>query len=176
MSIISKIPDNSRAHYPVAVFTSDNLDINSDYNFGIAGNAGVTIFDNVQAGSIYLIERVAFFANVAESDWLSGMKTGVDLPRISLAFSRAGGASIFADPFRCCNYVNNNEQLIYFRSTQKNDTLLATMIGKVAQVAGEVGRLTLRAELNLTVYEVTDRRWITLFEQDPSHLGTTLRV
>lgn len=176
MSIISKIPDDSRARYPVALFESSILDAAGDYNFENAGNTDVELMDDVTPGAVYLIERINFFGNAIEGDWLEGMKTKVDFPRVSVRFSRVGGASIFADPFRGVNYVDNAESLIYFRTSQKGDTLVTSMFGKIAQVAGMVGKATLRAEINFSIYEIRNQKWISLFETDPARVGLTLRV
>lgn len=176
MSIISKIPDDSRARYPVVRFESDPLDGFADYDWENAGNTNVTLMDDVTPGAVYLIERINFFANASESDWLESMKTPADFPRISIRFSRIGGGSIFADPFRCVNYVDNAEQLVYFRTSQKDDTIVASMYGKVAQVPGMVGKLTLLAQANFTIYEIRNAAWLKIFESDPARLGLTLRV
>jgi hypothetical protein len=176
MSVISKIPDNSRVRYPVARFVSDALDGLGRYNWENAGNTLVQLMGDLNASHIYLIERVSFFANVGESDWLESMLTPADFPRVALQFNRIGGASIYAEPFRCVNYIDNNEQLIYFRALQKDDILAATMFGVVQQTPGMVGNLTLISQINFTVYEITDTKWINLYERDPSRLGLTLRV
>jgi hypothetical protein len=175
MSIISKIPDNSRIRYPVALFVSDNLDGSAQYNWENAGNAAVPLMTEMSASNVYLIERVNFFANVAESDWLESMIAPINFPRVSLGFNRIGGASIYAEPFRCVNYIDNAEQLLYFRALQNGDILTATMIGRIQQSAGMVGNLNLRAQINFNIYEITDRKWINLYERDPAHLGLTLR-
>lgn len=176
MSIISKIPDNSRVRYPVVRFQSDPLDAMAQYNWANAGNLRVPLISEMTPANVYLIERISFFANVAESDWLESMMTAADFPRIALQFDRIGGASIYGEPFRCVNFIDNNEQLIYFKPQQKNDVMAASMFGKVQQVAGMVGKLTLLAQVNFTVYEITDKAWINLFERDPARLGSTLRV
>jgi len=176
MAIISKIPDNSRVRYPVARFVSSNLDGLGQYSWENAGNTLVNIMTEMAQGHVYLIERVSFFANVPESDWLESMLTPNDFPRVSLQFNRIGGASIYAEPFRCVNYIDNNEQLLYFKSLQKGDTLAASMFGRVVQTPGMVGLLNLISQINFTVYEIVDTKWIELFERDPARLGLTLRV
>jgi hypothetical protein len=176
MSIISKIPDDSRVRYPVARFRSDALNGLGRYNWENAGNDGVFLLGDLKPTSVYLLERVAFYANVAEGDWLESMLTPTEFPRVSLRLSGVGGHSIYGDPFRCVNYVDNNEQLIYFRSQQKGVDLLASMYGQVGQVAGMVGKLTLLSQINFTVYEIVNKDWIKTFERDPARLGLTLRV
>lgn len=176
MSIISRIPDNSRVRYPVVRFVSDNLNGLGQYNWENAGNTLANLMTEMSASNVYLIERASFFANVAESDWLGSMLTPADFPRVALQFNRIGGASIYADPFRCVNYIDNNEQLIYFMPLQNNDIMAATMFGRVQQVPGMVGMVNLIAQMNFTVYEITDRNWINLFQRDPARLGMSLRV
>lgn len=175
MSIISKIPDNSRVRYPVARFVSDALDGLGRYAWENAGNTQVTLMEEMSASHIYLVERVAFYANVSESDWLESMLTPADFPRVSIQFTRIGGSSIYAEPFRCVNYVDNNEQLLYFRALQNGDILAASMFGTVQQTPGMVGMANLIAQINFTVYEITDTAWISTYGRNPSKLGMTLR-
>jgi len=115
MSIISKIPDNSRVRYPVARFVSSNLDGLGQYAWENAGNTKVPLITDLNPANVYLVERVSFFANVAESDWLGSMLTPADFPRVTIAFNRIGGASIYADPFRCVNYADHYDQLFYLQ-------------------------------------------------------------
>jgi hypothetical protein len=130
----------------------------------------------MSASNVYLIERISFFANVAEGDWLESMLAPANFPRIAVQFNRIGGASIYAEPFRCVNYVDNNEQLLYFKPLQNGDILAATMFGRVTQSPGMVGNLFLLAQINFTIYEITDRKWIDLYERDPARMGVTVRV
>lgn len=175
MSVITKLPDNARVRYPIARFVSKDLNVASDYDFEDAANTDVLLMDKLNAGSLYLMERINFFAAAVESDWLKASRTAANFPRVTVRFSGIGGASIFGDPFRCVNYVDNSESLIWMRPTQVNSNLLASMYGKVHQVAGMVGELNLVAQINFTVYEITNRKWIETFEKDPSQLGLTVR-
>jgi len=176
MSVISRIPDNSRVRYPVARFESSGLNGLGQYAFENAGNTLVTLMTEMSASHVYLVERVSFYANVPEAAWLESMLTPADFPRVALQFNRIGGASIYAEPFRCVNYVDNSEQLIYFRALQNGDILAATMFGTITQTPAMVGMLTVLAQINFTVYEITDKNWIGLFERDPARLGLSLRA
>lgn len=176
MSVISRIPDNSRVRYPVARFQSSNLNGLGQYAWENAGNTLVNLMAEMSASHVYLVERVSFFANVPESAWLESMLTPTDFPRVALQFNRIGGASIYAEPFRCVNYVDNSEQLIYFRALQTGDILAATMYGTIAQTPAMVGMLAVLAQINFTVYEITDTKWIRLFENDPARLGIPVRA
>jgi hypothetical protein len=176
MSVQVKIPDNARVRFPVAIFASSNLDIQSNYNFENAGNANVTLMENTLAGAIYLIERYSFSANVAESDWLSGMQaTPGALPRIVLRFKNVGASNLFSEPFPCTDYVNGHELVVWAPCTQKNDSLVATMYGKIAQVQGDVGDLNLKAKFGMTIYEINDKAWLQTFNKNPTLLGLSVR-
>lgn len=176
MSIISKIPDDSRVRYPVARFRSADLDGLGQYDWETAGNTNVLLQDALKPTSVYLLERISFYANLPESAWLESMLLPANFPRVSVRLDGIGGHSIYGDPFRCVNYVDNNEQLIYFRGLQTASNLVATMYGKVGQVPDTVGKLNLIGQINFTVYEIVNRAWIKSFEQDPAHLGLTVRV
>lgn len=181
MSIISKIPDNSRVRYPVARFESDPLDGLGQYVWENAANLSVPLIPDLNPANVYLVERVSFFANVGESDWLESMLLPINFPSVSTAFADLnglliGGSSIYAGPFRCVNYVDNSEQLLYFRGLQNSSQLVASMFGTVKQVPGMVGLLTLLAQINFTIYEITDKSWIRSYERDPNHLGATVRI
>lgn len=176
MSIISKIPDDSRVRYPVARFRSADLDGLGEYDWETAGNTNVLLLEALKPTSVYLLERISYYANVAESAWLESMLLPEDFPRVSVRLDGISGHSIYGDPFRCVNFVDNNEQLIYFKGLQTAANLVATMYGKVGQVPAMVGKLSLLGQINFTVYEIVNREWIKTFERDPAHLGLTVRL
>lgn len=167
MSIINRIPENSRVRFPVVRFQSANLNGLGQYDFGTAANLKAVFMSDMNPQAVYVFTLVNFFANVAEADWLSSMLTAPDFPRISLQYLRIGGASIYGEPFRAVNYVDNSEQLIYTRPQQKGDIMGATMFGLVQQVPAMIGNVFLVAQFNATVYEVTDRDWIREYERNP---------
>lgn len=181
MSVINRLPDNTRVRYPVARFESSVLDGLGRYNWSTnAAAQNVTWLTELNPPNVYLIERVNFFANVDEGDWLSSMMTAADFPRIQLHFTGLGGRSIYTEPFRCVNFIDNSEQMIFFESTQKIRrgapvNLEADMNGQVQQVPAMVGRATLLAQFNATIYEITDARWIETFKKDPGKLALTWR-
>lgn len=163
MSIIERIPVNpnsTRVRYPVIRFSAPLL--LGQYNFGIAANTDQLLF-RMQANSVYLIERFSFFAQAAEADWLESMDTAANFPayRVHYRFDEAN--SLFPDPIRCVNYVDNAEQLVFFRSTREDEELLISFFGVVNQVAGMVGLDPLLAEVNFTIYQITDEAWIRRF-------------
>ena len=84
------------------------------------------------------------------------------------AFTKCGskirrGIRFWPEPVRCVNYIDNEEQLVFFRTGRVADDLLITFNGIVNQVAGMVGIDPLLAQVNFTMYEITDSQWIEKF-------------
>lgn len=171
MAIIERIPVNPnavRVRYPVKRFSAPL--VAGQYDFGIAANTDVNLF-RLQANSVYLIERINFFAQAAEADWLESMDTEANFPRFTLHYEFDNANSQFPEPVRCVNYIDNAEQLVFFRNTREQENLLISFAGVVNQVAGMVGLDPLLAEVNFTIYQVTDEAWIRKFI-NPDHFGT----
>lgn len=163
MSIIERIPTNpngSRVRYPVKRFSAPFA--LGQYDFAQAGNTDV-VLTKLQANSIYCIERINFFAQVAEGVWLESMDTEVNFPAFRLHYQNDDSNSIYPEPVRCVNYLDNAEQLIFFWSTREEENLLITFSGIVNQVAGMVGIDPLLAEVNFTMYQITDQAWNKAF-------------
>lgn len=165
MSIIAKIPINpngSRVRYPVKRFSAPF--VAGGYDFGGAGtlNAGLLLYD-LSPSSVYIMERINFFANVAESDWLGGMGAEATFPNFVCTMKYEKSASIWPEPIRCVNYIDNEEQVVFFRTSRKDEQLLITFSGVVTQTPGMVGVDPLLCQVNFTMYEITDQAWCTAF-------------
>jgi hypothetical protein len=139
------------------------------YNFGIAANTDIQLL-KMQSNSVYLIERVSFFGQADEADWLESMDTAANFPAYRLHYQNDDSNSLFPEPIQCVNYVDNAEQLVFFRSTRDNENLLISFSGIVNQVAGMVGLDPLLCQVNFTLYQVTDEPWIKKFI-NPEGLG-----
>lgn len=167
MAIIERIPVNpkgTRVRYPAKRFSAPFAA--GQYNFNQPGNTDQVLM-TLQANSVYLIERINFFAAVGVADWLESMDTEVNFPAFTLRFKKSFNDSIYAEPVRCVNYIDNGEQLVFFNSTREQDQLLITFSGIVNQVAGMVGLDPLLVETNFTIYQITDQKWNAMF-LDPS--------
>jgi hypothetical protein len=159
MSITEKIPVNPnavRVRYPVQRFSAPL--IAGQYDFGIAANTDILLLP-LQSNSVYLIERISFFAQATESDWLESMGTAAQFPAFRLHYQFDDANSLYPEPVRCVNYVDNAEQLVFFRTTRDSENLLISFSGIVTQVAGMVGLNPLLAQVNFTIYQVTDENW-----------------
>lgn len=160
MPVILQIPltvNASRPRFPVVRFSAPFA--GGQYSFNQVGNTRVTLM-RLQSNSLYLLSAFSFFANVSESDWLASMDTKENFPACQLSFKNGTSPSIYPDPLRCVNYVDNADQLIYFLSGRSEDILEITFSGIVNQVAGMVGVDPLLAEVNLNIYQITDQEFI----------------
>jgi len=163
MALIERIPTNpngSRVRYPVKRFSAP-LAL-GQYDFGQAGNTDQVLLE-MQANSVYCIERINFFAQVAEGVWLESMDTEANFPFFRLHYQNDDANSIYPEPVRCVNYIDNAEQLIFFWSTRERENLLITFDGIVNLVAGMVGLDPLLCEVNFTLYQITDAAWNKAF-------------
>lgn len=170
MAIIEKIPVNPnavRVRYPVKRFSAPFAA--GQYDFNQPGNQNQLLLP-MQANSVYLIERISFFAQAAESDWLLSMDTEANFPAFRLHYQFDDAHSLYPEPVRCVNYVDNAEQLVFFFSTRENENLLISFSGIVNQVPGMVGTDPLLAEVNFTLYQITDEAWNRRFI-NPDHFG-----
>lgn len=170
MSIIERIPGNpngARVRYPVNRFSAPFAA--GQYNFAQPGNTDQLVM-NLQANSVYLIEKVFFFGAAAESDWLTGMDTVANFPRFTLRYRNDAAQSIYPEPVRTVKYLNGVEQLVFFWSTREKEDLLITFTGIVNQVAGLVGVDPLLCEVDFVIYQITDERWNREFIRAPSVL------
>lgn len=174
--VITKLPDSARPRYPAVEFESDTLDGQGEYNFGVAANVDKLLMDNLSPGSLYHVAAISFYAAALEGDWLKSMISKDEFPRVTVRLIPGKARSWFADPFRCVNYVDNLDQVIWLPPVQKGDTLVASMYGRVRQVAGMVGESTLKAQFNMAVYEVDAAQWLQTFRENPKHSGSTWRL
>lgn len=166
MSIIARIPINPngvRVRYPVARFIAPFGGGQYDFNQPFNTNQLLIPLEN---NSIYLIERINFYANVSEVAWLES--AGAELPFFRLRFQNNPSNSIFPEPVRCGNYIANGEQLVFFRNTRKDDDLLITFGGIINQVAATVGVDPILAQVNFTIYQIINEKWAKQFI-DPEH-------
>lgn len=160
MPIIDRIPMNenaSRVRFPVLRFSAPFLA--GQYDFGQAANQGVKLMA-LQPNTLYLLAAISFFANVGESDWLESMDTQANFPNFRLHKEFDSSDSIYPEPVQCVNYMDDVDQLVYFRTLRESDNLLISFNGIINQVAGMVGITPMLAEINFTMYQVTDQRFI----------------
>ena len=129
------------------------------YDFTTAGNTNQTVI-TLSESSIYLIDRDSFSANLEAGIWLEGQLTAADFPRFILTRKLTPDLSIYAEPSRCLNYKDNDEQLSYFKTDQKDDELLITFIGKIKQTASMNFAPQIISQVSFTIYQISEPAWI----------------
>src|SRR5690606_25361603 len=109
MAIIERIPVNPQAvrvRYPVVRFSAPFAA--GQYDFAQPGNTDQVLLP-LESNSVYLIERINFFAQVAEADWLLSMDTAQNFPAFRLHYQNDDANSLYPEPVRCVNYIDNAE-------------------------------------------------------------------
>lgn len=160
MAINARIPSDARVRYPVARFRG--LFNAGQYNFNDPINENVNILE-VNRQSIYLIERINFSATIDEGIWLSSQRGVEDYPNFRLDFEKSLSQSIYPEPVRALNYLDNAEQLIYFNSAKDGDILRLTFRGIIDQVAETVGLESIFAQVSFTLYQIDNVIWKNWF-------------
>lgn len=161
MSVIVKIPEGARARKPQNRFVANfGLGV---YDFElIAGNTNQLVIP-LNPSCIYLIDRDGFSANLLDGVWLEGQLTADDYPRFILTRKLTPNINIYAEPSRCLNYKDNDEQLTYFKTDQLDDELLITFYGKVKQVQAMGMVAQLSTQVSFTIYQITEPEWVKWF-------------
>ena len=164
MSILAKIPRDSRVRYPVQRFQAAfALGV---YDFSIvAGNQNQVLINPMQQNTVYLIERINFYASVPEGAWLEAQPALANFPSFRLSFLNSPSDSIYPEPIRCVNYVDNSEQLIWYYSTREAEQLLISFGGQVNQPASMVGIPTVFSQVNFTMYQIQNQDWVKAFNR-----------
>lgn len=163
MSIISKIPRDSRVRYPVQRFSANFA--GGVYDFSAVGNTNqdLQLLAPMQQQTVYLIERINFFASIDEGTWLESQGPLATFPNFRLSFLNSKSDTIYPEPIRCVNYIDNSEQLIFYWSTRSNEELLISFNGLVNQVPATVGVPTIFTQVNFTIYQIQETNWVKAF-------------
>jgi hypothetical protein len=132
------------------------------YDFNATGVAAFNknqVLIPINTNSIYLIERQSFYANVSESAWLEAMGAEADFPFFSLHFEKSAAKQVLEEPVWCVNFLDAVEQVSYYRTANTADNLLISFGGQVGQSFPMVGVDPVLAEVNFTIYQITDDKW-----------------
>lgn len=162
MSLHNTIPIRARPIQTATVFTATfNVPTVNRYDFNIAGNTNIRIFP-IQERSIYYLDRINFSLDVPEADF----KNAIDvIPTLSLK-SEKTEVQIFPTAIPFINYVDNLEFQLYWEGEQNKDFLLGTFRGVLKQPPALFGRLELKAQVQLNIYEIRDD-WFKKYFKNP---------
>lgn len=172
MAIPIALPVGVQVIPTVNTFTATfNTPTVNRYDFNVAANTDVEILQ-MEEFSIYIIERMAFSTDIAESDYQDSLDI---VP--SLMFKReVPDQQIFQRPMPFVNYYRDYETYMFFQGTGGPDRLLGTFRGSLAQIPATVGKTDITALVQLTIYKINDQEWIKRFLQAKNNLGAGLNM
>lgn len=157
MSLSWKVPHQARYQSSLSQFVATfNVPIPGQYDFGVAGNAGVLVFA-LQPNTVYLIERATISGDVASEDFSAGISV---LP--SLALTRLlDGSSVYNNAIPVSAFVAQQEQAVWVKSARDGDSVRATLTGSLNQLPAWIGRATISVFVSFGIYAIES----TIFSQ-----------
>jgi len=157
--IIKTIPKSSNYLQTVTRFTANfNVPAPGQYDFNTAANTGIVILE-MNPHSVYFIDKINFSTTTPEEVFFSAVNT---VPTATLRKSKDKGV-IYQRPLPLVSYLKANEAIAFFWTRQNDDSLIVDFRGILDQPAPLVGVPTIKAQLQLDIYQIMDENWIQLF-------------
>jgi len=167
MSLPIKLPISARPTLTSNIFTAtwNNPTLNR-YDFtNVAGNQDQTVI-RMTGASVYVIERVNFSATIPEGVFQESIDSAISVPQLIFKTDKTD-SPIFDRPQPFINFVDNLEMLLFVPGDQSDDEIQVTFQCVLNQVPATVGIVTIKAFLQLNVYEVENTDWTRRFFYNP---------
>ena len=176
MSLPIKLPVSARPTLTSNIFTATwNAPTINRYDFtNVVGNQNQTVLQ-MTGSSVYIIERVCFSMSIPEGTFQESIDSAVSVPRLIFK-TRKTGQQIFDRPLPFINYVDNLELLLFVPGDQSADEIIVTFQAVLNQVPATVSLVTIKAFLQLNIYEVQNTDWIRRFYHSLERPEGDLRV
>lgn len=176
MSLPIKLPVTARPTLTSNIFTATwNVPTLNRYDFtAVAGNANQLVLQ-MTSSSIYIIERCNFSMSIPEGVFQESIDSAVSVPQMIFTTQKTG-QQIFPKPQPFINYVDNLELLLFVPSNQSQDEIRVSFESVLNQVAATVGIVTIKAFLQLNIYEVQNTDWISRFYNNPESIIGDLKL
>jgi hypothetical protein len=176
MSLPIKLPVSARPTLTSNIFTADfNVPTLNKYDFtNVAANQNQTVL-TLTGASVYIIERCCFSMTIPEGVFQESIDSAISVPRIEFTTQKTQ-QQLFARKQPFINYVDNLELLLFIPSDQAGDIIRASFECVLNQVAATVGIKTIKAFLQLNIYEVQNTDWIRRFFYNPSQIIGDLQL
>jgi len=123
--------------------------------------------------TVYVLDKIFFSANMPEGVYQEAIDDSIGLPQLILT-SKSTEQGVLVRPYNFINYVDNQDNILFFRSDQMEDELLGSFKGLFSQPAEIVGLSTMKIFLQLTIFEVSTTSWVEFFEQSGVEQGQKL--
>jgi len=177
MSLPIKLPVTARPTLTSNIFiaTWNNPTINRyDFTAVPATNANQTVL-TMTGSSVYVIERVCFSTTLSEGNYQESINSTASVPQLVFKTLKTGQA-IFDRPLPFINYVDNLELLLFIPSDQSEDEIQVSFQCVLNGIPATVGIVTIRAFLQLNIYEIQNTDWIRRFYHSTERPGEDLKT
>lgn len=163
MSLPIKLPVTARPTLTSNIFTATwNVPTLNRYDFtNVAGNQNQLVL-SMTGSSVYVIERVCFSTSIQEGTFQESIDSTISVPRLIFKTLKTG-QQVFDRPLPFINYVDNLELLLFQPGDQSDDQIIVTFEAVLNQVPATVSVVTIKAFLQLNIYEVQNTDWIRRF-------------
>lgn len=176
MSLPIKLPVSARPTITSNIFTStwNNPTLNK-YDFtNVAANQDQTVLA-MTGSSVYVIERVCFSMTISEGNYQESIDTTISVPQLIFKTDKTE-QMIFPRPQPFINYVDNLELLMFVPGNQSEDEIQVSFQCVLDQIPATVGINTIRALLQLNIYEVQNTDWIRRFFHSKNEVRGDLQM
>jgi hypothetical protein len=171
MSIKSDIPQSSKLCIIGGIFTGvlNNPTIGK-YNFtdykigGNRVNVAVPLGLAMNPNYLYFFHEINFSMSIAESSFLEAIEPGT-VPQLAIKDSTSR-RSIFHLPFRLFRYFENAAMDSFHFNSNGNASLLGDFQGMFSLVASLVGVSSILAQISMSVYEITEEKFIKNYKRE----------
>jgi hypothetical protein len=164
MTLINSIPTSSRPIQTESIFTATfNNPGTGLYDFNISTNKNIEVHPT-NDDSIYFLDRMNFSLDIDEAVF----KKAILVPPSFSIKSQNAMQQKLPTAIPLINYVDNTEYQ-YFYEESSGQPITARFSGVLAQIPELVGVVTIKAFIQLNVYEVRDQHWINNYNALKDH-------
>lgn len=162
------IPVDSRGQFTGNIFSAAfNTSTPNRYEFDGAQKSTVL---NMFPNKVYVFDKIFFSANMPEGVYQEAIDDSNGLPQLILT-SEATQQGVLVAPYNFINYVDNQDNILFFESTQTQNNLEASFSGLFSQPAPIVGLGTMKIFLQMTIFEVGSIKWVNEFGESSPKQG-----
>jgi hypothetical protein len=148
--ITYKLPRRIRYIPASAIFTATyNAPTIGKYDFN---NNKQVFVEKLLPNTVYLIDSFSVAGTVASEDFLSAIDT---VPLFTLAKS-LNNEHIFDVPIQLQNYFTDRQIVHFFTTGLNNCGLVATISGKINQIAQFIGIAEIKLSVNISIHAIDE--------------------
>jgi hypothetical protein len=165
MGLLYQIPKTATFLNTSNTFTAGfNVPTPGLYDFNTAANDARPVI-SLNTNAIYLINRITIAGTIPQDEYLFNIVT---LPRMILKFS-IENQRVYSMSLPVVQFVDDLEAVAFFWSDKAGEKLtMSITTGQLSQDAFLVGTASVKLNVLLTIFEITDNGFINDFKRDNS--------